>query len=1048
MSCKALYSMYSAFLIPIFRKAGEIMTDRTSVGEIALDLVVNRNGFDRMMNSITGLAKKAGATLAGALAVDKIIDFGKSCLDLGSDLSEVQNVVDVTFQTMSDKVDKFARSAVGNFGLSETMAKKFTGTFGSMADAFGFSEKEAYKMSTALTGLAGDVASFYNISQDEAYTKLKSVFSGETETLKDLGIVMTQSALDAYALANGYGKTTAKMTEAEKVSLRFAFVQEKLSNATGDFIRTSNSWANQIRILSLQFDSLKASIGQGLINVFTPVIKWMNLLLLKITVVADKFKEFTELITGNKGSGSSSGSSTAAAETADSMSSASESAASTADSTSKTVKNLKKASRFLAGFDKITKMNSKDKTSDSGKTGGTGVGSGSGVKVKVDTSNLDKTSKKLDKLKNAFLALKNRFVKGFKIGLGDTSVLDSIKNNMKSIMQSIQDMASDKDVQASLKNMFLSLAESTGKIAGSFASIGLTIADNLTGGISKYLKQNTGRIKKYLISMFDITANIGSIVADFTAAVADIFTVFRSNDAKQITADLIKIVNDALMGINELMAKYGRDILKTLTQPIVENKDTIKKALEDTLKPVRTIVSSIADLVADTFDKANEVYDTYLEPAFENVKKGLSKILSAALEGYNEYLLPVFNGIAKSVEKLAKEYIQPLIDSFLELTGKASEAASMLWNFLSPFIGWFVKKFIAEIATKLQWLWVKVEAVVSVISVILKGIFDVLSGLIDFIVGVFTLDWDKAWTGIKEIFSAVWNTIKGLVKAAINTIKSIITAVLTKVYNKIKVVLDGIRLIFGKAWDKIKALCSAFNKFMKNTFKTDFSKNFGALGDIMNGFAKNVSNIWKSVKTIFSGITTFIYGVFKGDWKKAWQGVKKVFKGIFDGLVAVAKAPLNLIIGLINGMLSGVFKGMNWLIKKVNTFKIDVPDWVPKIGGQKWGFDIKPIDTSKFKIPPLAKGGYVKANTPQLAMIGDNRHQGEYVAPEGMLYDLICKAVKNSSKNNNTNNTTQQEKDINLNLVLEIGGTKFANIVAKAINQESRRQGKCIIKTT
>ncbi|MFR3753578.1 MAG: hypothetical protein ACLTW9_17140 [Enterocloster sp.] len=112
--------------------------------------------------------------------------------------------------------------------LSETMAKKFTGTSGAMAKAFGFSEQAAYEMSTTLTGLAGDVASFYNISQDEAYTKLKSVFTGETESLKDLGVVMTQSALDAYALANGYSKTTAKMSEMEKVALRYKFVQDQL----------------------------------------------------------------------------------------------------------------------------------------------------------------------------------------------------------------------------------------------------------------------------------------------------------------------------------------------------------------------------------------------------------------------------------------------------------------------------------------------------------------------------------------------------------------------------------------------------------------------------------------------------------------------------------------------------------------------------------------------------------------------------------------------------------------------------------------------------
>ncbi|MFR3071269.1 MAG: hypothetical protein ACLTNH_15405 [Enterocloster sp.] len=255
--------------------------------------------------------KKVGIVLAAAFSVKKLVDFGAQCIELGSDLQEVQNVVDVTFPRMSKRVDEFAKNAAASFGLSETMAKKFTGTFGAMAKAFGFGEQAAYEMSTVLTGLAGDVASFYNISQDEAYTKLKSVFTGETESLKDLGIVMTQSALDSYALANGFGKTTAKMSEMEKVALRYKFVQEQLTLASGDFIRTSDGWANQVRVLQLQFDSLKATIGQGLINVLTPVIKVINTIIGKLMSLANAFKSFTDAITG-KGSGGGGASAAAA----------------------------------------------------------------------------------------------------------------------------------------------------------------------------------------------------------------------------------------------------------------------------------------------------------------------------------------------------------------------------------------------------------------------------------------------------------------------------------------------------------------------------------------------------------------------------------------------------------------------------------------------------------------------------------------------------------------------------------------------------------------
>lgn len=358
-----------------------------SVGAIALDLELNQSGFNSQLSGIGKMAKKVGATLASAFAIKKTFDFGKQCMELGSDLAEVQNVVDVAFPKMSGTIDKFAKNAASQFGLSETMAKRYAGTFGSMSKAFGFSEKEAAEMSTTLTGLSGDVASFYNISQDEAYTKLKSVFTGETESLKDLGVVMTQTALDQFALQNGFGKTTAKMTEQEKVALRYAFVQKQLTDASGDFARTSDSWANQTRLLSLQFDSLRASIGQGLINVFTPVIKLVNTLMGKLTTLAGMFKSFTDMITGNKSDDSSTVQSTSN-ELSDVASNADE-ATSGMNGLTDSTKKAAKAARGLAGFDELNVLQQND--SDSGTSGsGSGTASASGASaVKDITPNVD-----------------------------------------------------------------------------------------------------------------------------------------------------------------------------------------------------------------------------------------------------------------------------------------------------------------------------------------------------------------------------------------------------------------------------------------------------------------------------------------------------------------------------------------------------------------------------------------------------------------------------------------------------------------------------------
>ena len=237
-------------------------------GAVIVETLIDTKGFNKgvgnMQKSVSGLSgtiNKLGLAIAAAFSIKAVVNFGKECIELGSDLQEVQNVVDTVFKTMSEEVNNFAKGAAEAAGLSETMAKRYVGTFGAMAKAFGFAESEAFNMSTALTQLAGDVASFYNLTQDEAYTKLKSVFTGETESLKDLGVVMTQSALDSFAMAEGLGKTTKQMSEQEKVALRYRFVLNQLSTASGDFQRTSDGWANQMRILRLNIESIKASLG-------------------------------------------------------------------------------------------------------------------------------------------------------------------------------------------------------------------------------------------------------------------------------------------------------------------------------------------------------------------------------------------------------------------------------------------------------------------------------------------------------------------------------------------------------------------------------------------------------------------------------------------------------------------------------------------------------------------------------------------------------------------------------------------------------------------
>lgn len=867
-----------------------------SVGQIGLDLTVNDRSFKKQMAGIQGMAKKAGAALAAAFAVKKIIDFGASCIELGSDLAEVQNVVDVTFPRMSKKVDEFARNAAGSFGLSETMAKKFTGTFGAMAKAFGFNEQAAYEMSTALTGLAGDVASFYNISQDEAYTKMKAVFTGETEVLKDLGIVMTQNALDAYAMANGYGKVTAKMTEAEKVALRYQFVTDQLALASGDFIRTSDGWANQVRILQLQFDSLKATIGQGLINVLTPVIKVINLIISKLMSLANAFKSFTELITGKKSGGGVSAAATGMEDIAGSADNASAAMGGAGNAAKKAAKDIKGAT---SGIDELNIIQAPDSSGSDGGAGG-GYTADEFDMGEVDTSAIDEMDSKYQGLIDKARELSSLFKGGFNIAFGNKDVLDSIQQSISNIGQSLKDIFLDPAVVSAADNFLNSLVFNLGKVAGGMASVGASIADNLLGGISKFLEQNSQRIKDYLISMFDIGSDITNIVGRVSEAWGTVFEAFRSDSAKQVAADIIGIFSSAFMGVTELIGKFTTDVLDLITVPFIQNKDLIKQTLEDTFSAVEPIFSEVKSIVDECFDGLKKTYDDSVAPMINSFKEGFTEIVEKLLEAYNQYILPVIEEMAQRFQEFHEQYLSPLIDKFLEFTGKVADAITAVWeNFLKPFVLWFIETMAPIIGNALSGLVDMFFDWWEGISETLGHVFDALGGLMDFITGTFTGDWNKAWNGIKTFFSQIWEAMKTLA----NTL-------MTAISNIISTVLGGIKGVWEAIWGKIKEFASGLWNGLKDSASEIFNSIKDQLSEIWDSVKTTIEEKWNAIKEWFDGIWQKIKDIFNLDemlevgkniMNKLWEGMSNIWEDVKNWLGGIADFVGSVWDGIVDG---------------------------------------------------------------------------------------------------------------------------------------------------
>lgn len=899
-----------------------------------------------------------------------MLNFGKECINLGSDLAEVQNVVDVSFPQMNEQVNSFAQNAIEQFGLGQTVAKKYMGTFGAMAKAFKFSEQESYSMAEALTGLAGDVASFYNMSSDEAYTKLKSVFTGETETLKELGVVMTQNALDQYALANGYGKTTSKMSEQEKVALRYKFVLDQLQLASGDFVRTQDSWANQTRVLSLRFNELKATLGQGLINILTPVVKGINWLISRLQVLADAFKSFTEFITGKKSDTSGGLGQTASdvANITDSADSASDAVSGVGDSAKKAKKQL----QGLRGIDEINNLTTPSRSDSSSSSGGASSGSldfGSSL-----SSSMDEANKEFDLMNKNIQEMFSSFKKGFQEAFGSFD-FNAFKEQINSIGDSIKDIFSSPEVQGAAKNWANALMFNLGAAAGMVGSVGLTVADNLVGGISLFLEQNKKNLQDHIVRIFDISARSHEISGKFSITVADIFTVFRSKEAKQITADIIDIFSEGFLGVIEVAGTFANDVLYIITEPFNRNKDLIKETLTGMFEPLSLVLGTIRQGIQDTFSKFWEIYNTYISPAVEGITNGFSDILETLLTAWNDNIKPILDEWAAKFSEVWQEHIQPMINGFLEFLGKLISGISELWQtWLVPLINWIIENVVPIIAPILETVGNLFNTVFATISDVLGGIWEALGGLIDFIVGVFTGDWNKAWEGIKSIFSGVWNAIKAFFSGIWNAIKDIVNGAINAVKNTINTVLNAIKSIFSNIWNGIKNTVSSIWNGIKST-----------ISNAINSVKNTISNVLNSIKTV---------------WNNIWNGLKTTVSNIFNGIWNSIKKVINSILGGIEKMVNGVINGLNSMIRALNRLSFDVPDWVPVIGGGRFGFNIPTLST--ISIPKLAEGSYFKANQPTLAMVGDNKTQPEIVSPVPKMQDALRAVLKEQGTTGNS----------------------------------------------
>lgn len=935
-------------------------------------------GIASLKNSVSGLLGSLGL----GLGIAGLVALGKQAIDTASDIQEVQNVVDTAFGSMSYKMEEFAKNSVKQFGISQLSAKQMGSTFMAMGASMVGSMEQASDMAIALTARAADMASFFNKSADETATALKSIYTGETETLKEYGVVMTEVNLQEFAHQQGIKKKISAMTQAEKVQLRYMYVMKQTALAEGDFAKTSGSWANQTRILAEQFKELLSVLGSGLITVLTPVVQFLNTILGQLITMAKQIGAILSKLLGisvpiASASKGTSGIVSGMEDAADSM----DSAADSAGDLKKGVEAAGKAAkRSLAPFDKLNVLS---KEAASGKDSGSGSGgggiSGSSIKMPEVQMNTEKAESGLDGILGKIQPIIDKLKElagisfaGFLKGLGDWKTrLDSIKTSIASIGKSLIEIFTDPAVLAAADTYVKSVAGVLGTLVGSVASIGLTIATNIVGGIEKYLQENKDRIKQYLVNMFNIQAEINNLFSELFEAIAFVFEAFATEQGQQFTANVIGIFTSAFGGITTLVYKIFRDIAGIIIKPFVENKEKFRTALEGNLEVLSEVTGTIKQGIQDTFDKLNEVYDTHFKPLFDSIASGLSSITGKFLDFWNTNVQPMLKGMAKDFDKLWKSHIQPLLNKVADFLGKVADLIKVLWEkWIQPLVEWIIDNVLPKILPVIKTLWNGLKTVVGNIADALGGIIDALGGVIDFLTGVFSGDWKKAWNGIKTFFGGIWTAIKNIVKAAINVVKTVISTALSAIKSVWDVAWKAIKTIASNAWTGIKGVFSGIGGWFKDKFD-------GAVKNIKSAFsgvAGFFKGIWNGIKGAFGNIADW----FRDKFSKAWTAVKivfsaggKVFTGIKDGILSGLKTVINALIGGINKVIKIPFDGINTALKKIKNIKI--------VGKKPFGF-LPEIPVPQ--IPQLANGAVIRGGDPFMAVLGDQpRGQTNIEAP-------------------------------------------------------------------
>lgn len=1010
----------------------------SKVGSASRSLVT---GFSNTTKSIKstrsgfrGLASTIGKFYATYWMVMRAVGKIGSAVDLASQLTEVQNVVDTTFGDMASKVDDFTKTSIQDFGMSELTVKQISSRFQALGTSVGITSQQVangtavtnkalmsqantlYKttdsmadMSLNLTRLAGDMASFYDVDQADVARSLQSIFSGTIAPLRRYGLDLTQATLSEWAMKNGLDANIKSMTQAEKVLLRYNYVMANSKAAMGDFTKTAGTWSNSVRVLKQEFQAWGSIIGSVVINALKPFIQALNKVMLKVIsftrTVADALGAIFGWTIEISGRGA----------TADGMEDIADGVGDIGDNADSSNKKAQKLKKTLLSIDEIHAL---DDNSDSGSGGGSGSGGsgGGGAGGGVDSS-LKKTDGLLEKYKSS---IKDLYSLGKYIGDALASAMESIDwqkiyrkadNFGKGLADFLNGLISPRlfyDLGATIAGSLNTALHFLNSFGTTFdwANFGLSIANGINGFFENF---------DFALLAKTINAWVQGIYTMLTTAIKNVswkdilkgITDFLSNlDIKTVeiivgTLLIKKIISLKLGSV--ALAFIGKSLSKAIAQAIaskigfelVEGAG-IGTAIMQAFKTIFASLSTNLGLLIEGLFSGLSLGDA-ITAAFGTGAADLLATIGSAFSAIAGTILSIVNFV-----KMLKDGFS-WINEILMVIGVALATIGAILAGVAALPAVIVGAIVAAVATIVVVVkdnWNAVCELFSTAGEWFNG--NVIEPVVSF--------FKDMWKTISGFFGSLWKDIVTVWQGASKWFSS---AVIEPIVGFFKGFATRAQQIFQGIWIIIKAIWIVASSWFNNNVITPISNLFNFLKTLIQTTIQTakdfVFSTWQGVASWFSGtviqpISNF-FNMLKAGITSAlstaknfvistWQSVAGWFNGnvispvvncfnimkngITNAFNYVWSSIRGGVTGAMNYVISKIENGVNFVVSGINSLLRGfnkVVSMAAKVAGANWnGVSLVP----KVHIPRLASGGIFPRGEDGMAFINHNELVGKF----------------------------------------------------------------------